>query len=556
MDFYESLFKYDLEIQNKLSTRLNIFLQNIQNPNQAIEYSKTVNNIHFFNTLNQIIEEINQSNILKSKICSEMNQKNSKKYIIFAKNTSEIAERKKNNLGNRNNFNQKFFNTEDKKSKIISDINKIICDSIKTNVRQNFLVEINNNLNSPREHYCSEKDTTINFNLNDEINDNDERENITTYKYIPNNNPQNNHMQNKYSIHINSKNDFKKNFHSNSKSPSIRNLINISGKNIKPKQQTANLNSHNNRLKKSINNFYGISLRLKDYKLNNNVINNDIKSQNSIKFDELDKKNIDKKSKFYNNNNAFIKKFDEILQEKKNTEEWNNKKIYEKGDQKIYIKNIRLNKNINNNVNTNNENTANNNINKKIDIKKENVNNSISDHKKGNKKQCLSPDDISRNKKIHLIKFKVKDHNLNLEINTDITNNIAILNNKFNKREKSEKNKNAITIIENSGKNIINRDLINKKNYLIRNYNTIMNNIETEHVIKKAVLKKSHSREINVNKNVIKNLVDKNDYLKFENKIKNAENKKRLLSVNEKRILSSKIHIRKRKEENKFMFWN
>ena len=556
MDFYESLFKYDLEIQNKLSTRLNIFLQNIQNPNQAIEYSKTVNNIHFFNTLNQIIEEINQSNILKSKICSEMKQKNSKKYIIFAKNTSEIAERKKNNLGNRNNFNQKFFNTEDKKSKIISDINKIICDSIKTNVRQNFLVEINNNLNSPREHYCSEKDTTINFNLNDEINDNDERENITTYKYIPNNNPQNNHMQNKYSIHINSKNDFKKNFHSNSKSPSIRNLINISGKNIKPKQQTANLNSHNNRLKKSINNFYGISLRLKDYKLNNNVINNDIKSQNSIKFDELDKKNIDKKSKFYNNNNAFIKKFDEILQEKKNTEEWNNKKIYEKGDQKIYIKNIRLNKNINNNVNTNNEKTANNNINKKIDIKKENVNNSISDHKKGNKKQCLSPDDISRNKKIHLIKFKVKDHNLNLEINTDITNNIAILNNKFNKREKSEKNKNAITIIENSGKNIINRDLINKKNYLIRNYNTIMNNIETEHVIKKAVLKKSHSREINLNINVIKNLVDKNDYLKFENKIKNAENKKRLLSVNEKRILSSKIHIRKRKEENKFMFWN
>ena len=82
-----------------------------------------------------------------------------------------------------------------------------------------------------------------------------------------------------------------------------------------------------------------------------------------------------------------------------------------------------------------------------------------------------------------------------------------------------------------------------------------MNN-ETEHVIKKAVLKKSHSREINVNINVIKNLVDKNDYLKFENKIKNAENKKRLLSVNEKRILSSKIHIRKRKEENKFMFWN
>ena len=564
MDFYESLFKYDLEIQNKLNLRLNYFLQNIQNPTQPIEISKTAYNIHFLNNLNQILEEINQSNILKTKIFSQMKQKYSKKYLIFAKNISEIFERNEINTKKNNNFNQKFINT-DFKSKIISDINKIICDVIKTNIKKNFIREINNNYNSLRERCCSEKDTLINIHLDDELIDNNERENITTYKYIPNSNFQNYHLKNKKDVLMNLKNNFAKNNYFTSKSPTPRNLINISGKNIKTKPQNTQINNHNNCFKNNSNKFNGNSLCLKDYNSNNNVVNNvfnnDIKNQHSIKFDEVNKGSMNKKNKFFDNSNIFTKKLDEILPEKKNIDGWKNKKIYEKGGQKIVIKNIKLNKKNNtNNILTNNEEKINYNFDKKIYNKKENVNNSINDYKKSNRKQCLSPDGIGRNKKIRLIKFKVENYNLNLEINNNIANNIAILNNKFDNREKSEKNKNANTLVENYGKNIINRDIINKKHYLIRNYNTIMNSNGTENFIKDSILKKSHSREINANKGENKNLDDKNDNLKLENNVKNTQNKmqnkKRLFNVKEKRILSSKIHIKRRKEENKFIFWN
>ena len=63
MDFYESLYKYELEIQEKISARLNAFLQKINNSTgQIIEYQKSANNNpNFLNNINQLIFEINQS---------------------------------------------------------------------------------------------------------------------------------------------------------------------------------------------------------------------------------------------------------------------------------------------------------------------------------------------------------------------------------------------------------------------------------------------------------------------------------------------------------------
>ena len=620
MDFYESLYKYDLEIQEKITARLKTFLQNISNSTDQIrEYQKSANsNFNFLNNINQLISEINQSEAFKSKISNthkiinrnQKRQRSIKKDLIYAKDISECNENYSLDNNNKNYFNQKFIThiIPDKNSfnkKLVSDINKLICDSIIQNVKNKFLIEINNknfsnndassNISSFRERCCSENSTK---KIPKETN---KIKNINPYQYIQNYNTNNNytHYKNKLSVQMNLRSNIAKNTDNNNKlnseSPFARNLINISENNIKIKPKTTSNINHNNKVKNSLSNFSGSLLRLKEYNTNNVKINNEFLTNNnqelnnnnqnlqlnrhSIKFNELKRRNKETQIQV-NNKNAYTNKFQKIFPTNKNKiDELKNLKIFEHG-QKILIKNIKLNNPI-----TNREQSQ---TYKNMYIKKSllfqqignnndsNNSDNNSDNQKSKKRICVSPGEISRNKNINLVKFKRENNdNLNLHIDSEINNLILA-------EEKSERNRhknqdylvckdgsnlyknNVKTYAENSYLNN-NNETANKKRYLIRNKNKIGNDAETINFN----MKKSNSKEVTPNFRAIKNLgVNNNSNV---NRIKgnkerdfnnmraetnnDLEKKKRLYSVTEKRILSSKIHIRGR-EDNKFLFWN
>ena len=601
MDFYESLYKYELEIQEKISARLNAFLQKINNSTgQIIEYQKSANNNpNFLNNINQLIFEINQSNAFKSNIINihkKINQnRNKQKSInkdhIYAKTISECNEKYSiDNNNNKNNFNQKFIipifpDKNNYNKKLISDINKLVCDSITQNVKNKYLIEINtknfnnndtsSNYSSFRERCCSENSTKRNQKETDEI------KNITTYQYIQNNKNSiinNNRFKNKLSVQMKLINNFTKNPEINNKlnseSPLMRNLINISGNNIKIKQKTTNIN-HNNRVNNNLSNFSGNLKHLKEYNANNPIINDELlinnnqeifsnkilqSNRNSIKFNELKRRNKDTQIQI-NNNIVYMNKHQKTFSTNKNNlGRFKNKKIFERG-QKILIKNIKLN-----NPTTNREQTQtykNMHIKKplffqKIGSNNDSSSNIISNNQKSKKRICISPNDVSRNKNDNLIKFKIQNNNnLNLDINSEINNLILA-------EEKSErnKNKNLKTYTENQDLN--NNDIISKKRFLIRNRSKIDKGAETINFN----MRKSHSKDVVVNFEVIKNLAENNNKINEikENREKvfknirgetgnELEKRKRLYSVAGKRILSSKIHIRGR-EDNKFLFWN
>ena len=78
MDFYDSIFQYDLEIENKITKRLNKFLKfiNILKNENPLNLSNT-GEIKY-NHINDILEEIKTSNKFKNRLF--INKK--KKFII------------------------------------------------------------------------------------------------------------------------------------------------------------------------------------------------------------------------------------------------------------------------------------------------------------------------------------------------------------------------------------------------------------------------------------------------------------------------------------------
>ena len=636
MDFYESLYKYDLEIQDKISSRINTFLQNINNSkDQIVEYRNSANNnSNFSNNINQLIYEINQSNAFKSiiknthkKIIKNNNkQKPINKDFIYAKDISECNESYITENNNKNNFNQKFVKQliSDKNNynkNLISDINKIICDSIIQNVKKKFQIEINNkifnsydtssNYNSFHDRCCSENPSNKIQNETDKIN------NITAYQYIQNTNSNNNNymrFKKKLNINVNLRDNFTKSPINNNKlspkSPLMRNLINITRSNIKIKTKTTK-NNNSKEKNNNLSNFSRSLLRLKEYDTSNVVINNEILINNnqelnnnnnncnnnynlklnrhSIKFNELKKRNKEIQIQI-NNKNAYTNKYQKVFPVNKNNyiDEFKNKKVFDHG-QKILIKNIKLNNPINPNTNREQTQTYKNmNFKKPLlfqQIGKNNNNNNntdntniIFDNPKSKRHICVSPDKININKNNNLIKLKIgSNDDLNIDIDSEISNLILIGEN--SERSKYKKDlftycKDKCNLYKNNEKNytensdLNNNNIQNTKCYSIRNHNKMGKATPTININ----LRKSHSKEVAANYEVLKNLVgnnnnntngiieDKNDKEEvFKNMRAETNNelekRKRLCSVNEKRILSGKIHIRGR-ENNKFMFWN
>ena len=101
MDFYDSIFQYDLEVQNKLTERLNTFFKSINLLKNESLINHPNNTESKYKHIHDIINEMNSSNKFKSKLLLNqkkqlllrMNNKNknklNSKYYIYAKDMNK-----------------------------------------------------------------------------------------------------------------------------------------------------------------------------------------------------------------------------------------------------------------------------------------------------------------------------------------------------------------------------------------------------------------------------------------------------------------------------------
>ena len=104
MDFYESIFQYDLKVQNKITERLNSFLKSINLLKKVSSMNKSNIEDFKYRNITSVIEEINSSNIFKNKLLNNQknnliqrlkkNNKNKKntKFYIYAKDLSQDSQ--------------------------------------------------------------------------------------------------------------------------------------------------------------------------------------------------------------------------------------------------------------------------------------------------------------------------------------------------------------------------------------------------------------------------------------------------------------------------------
>jgi hypothetical protein len=189
MDFYDSIYQYDLEVQNKIEERINLFIKSINLlKNESIIKHPNIKDSKYKH-INNLIDEINTSNKFKQKLilnqkrnlllrmnnknkinskyyiyAKDMNQDNKKMDIIEIENTNNQREftieskiEEQPNLELEKCFNQRKINydkndeiekeilknDENKINIIKSDINKIVCDLIKQNVKNAYNHKIN-----------------------------------------------------------------------------------------------------------------------------------------------------------------------------------------------------------------------------------------------------------------------------------------------------------------------------------------------------------------------------------------------------------------------------
>ena len=227
MDFYDSIYQYDLEIENKITKRLNKFLK-------FINILKNENPLNISNTgdtkythITNILEEIKSSTKFKNRLfinkkknlLLRMNNKTkvNSKYYIYAKNMSQNNHKidiievknnllKKDEILDSNNNDQKeksvkfceIFNQknilgnnkdfEEQKEKdnieiLKSDTNKIVCDLIKQTVKNNYKRKLNeiifknqneNNSDKSKEKYKNKdkESSEMSFNKSKDIKNN------------------------------------------------------------------------------------------------------------------------------------------------------------------------------------------------------------------------------------------------------------------------------------------------------------------------------------------------------------------------------------------------
>ena len=463
MDFYDSIYQYDLEMENKITNRLNNFLKfvNILKNENPLNISNT-GDIKY-NHITEILEEIDNSSKFKNRLLQNkkknlllrMNYKTkvNSKYYIYAKNMSQnnhkmdIIEVKNSALKKDYDsidsayfkkeksfeigtiFNQKSIqddniDIEESKEKdniemLKSDINKIICDMIKQNVKNIYRRQLNEmilktqNLNNNEKNNRENKDkdnSDISINKNKEIKNNN---------YIKINLTKKDDKERKiHSNHSSEKNNFMKylidnnNINKNQTNKDLRNSVtNNNGSNLKIKvcsDMILNFNNLNNG--NTLNNLLIVNKKIKSVKNDNGNHNMKIKKRNKENEEKKDIIDYTHKKNMFSNNNILINKSRNSEIEDENElklGDQSQKKLVARNMQRIHIKNVKLK---NNQTGYNLTNFRKKQI---SDLDNININCNCNDKKSSkNKKQknvnFASPCDvIIDGKKLNIMKFKL-----------------------------------------------------------------------------------------------------------------------------------------------------
>ena len=453
MDFYDSIFQYDLEIENKITKRLNNFLKliNLLKNENPLNISNTGE--MKYNHITDILEEIKNSTKFKSKLfinkkknlLLRMNNKTkvNSKYYIYAKNMSQNNHKMdiievKNNLSKKeeslesndlkrekdNNiikiFNQKNIllngqNDENKNNEMFkSDVNKIVCDMIKQNVKNIYKRKINDILSKNKTINNNNKEKSID-NSDLSINKNKEIKNNNYIKIDISKKEEKEKERKIHSNHSSEKNNFMKYLmesKKNTMNKDLRNSVtNNNGTNLKIKvcsDMLLNFNNLNNG--NTLNNLLIVNKKVKSVKNDNYNHNMKIKKRNKENEEQKDimdythKKNVNMLS----NNNINKSKISEIEEENDiKLEDQTHKKIAVRNMQRIHIKNVKLK---NNQTGTGYNLT---NFRKKqiSDLDNININSNNKNYTKKNKQKNInfaSPSDfIIDGKKLNMLKFKL-----------------------------------------------------------------------------------------------------------------------------------------------------
>ena len=463
MDFYDSIYQYDLEMENKITNRLNNFLKfvNILKNENPLNISNT-GDIKY-NHITEILEEIDNSSKFKNRLLQNkkknlllrMNYKTkvNSKYYIYAKNMSQnnhkmdIIEVKNSALKKDYDsidsayfkkeksfeigtiFNQKSIqddniDIEESKEKdniemLKSDINKIICDMIKQNVKNIYRRQLNEmilktqNLNNNEKNNRENKDkdnSDISINKNKEIKNNN---------YIKINLTKKDDKERKiHSNHSSEKNNNMKylidnnNINKNQTNKDLRNSVtNNNGSNLKIKvcsDMILNFNNLNNG--NTLNNLLIVNKKIKSVKNDNGNHNMKIKKRNKENEEKKDIIDYTHKKNMFSNNNILINKSRNSEIEDENElklGDQSQKKLVARNMQRIHIKNVKLK---NNQTGYNLTNFRKKQI---SDLDNININCNCNDKKSSkNKKQknvnFASPCDvIIDGKKLNIMKFKL-----------------------------------------------------------------------------------------------------------------------------------------------------
>ena len=453
MDFYDSIFQYDLEIENKITKRLNNFLKliNLLKNENPLNISNTGE--MKYNHITDILEEIKNSTKFKSKLfinkkknlLLRMNNKTkvNSKYYIYAKNMSQNNHKMdiievKNNLSKKeeslesndlkrekdNNiikiFNQKNIllngqNDENKNNEMFkSDVNKIVCDMIKQNVKNIYKRKINDIISKNKTLNNNNKEKSID-NSDLSINKNKEIKNNNYIKIDISKKEEKEKERKIHSNHSSEKNNFMKYLmesKKNTMNKDLRNSVtNNNGTNLKIKvcsDMLLNFNNLNNG--NTLNNLLIVNKKVKSVKNDNYNHNMKIKKRNKENEEQKDimdythKKNVNMLS----NNNINKSKISEIEEENDiKLEDQTHKKIAVRNMQRIHIKNVKLK---NNQTGTGYNLT---NFRKKqiSDLDNININSNNKNYTKKNKQKNInfaSPSDfIIDGKKLNMLKFKL-----------------------------------------------------------------------------------------------------------------------------------------------------
>ena len=503
MDFYDSIFQYDLEIENKITKRLDKFLKfiNILKNENLLNISNTGE--MKYNHITNILEEIKSSTKFKNRLfinkkknlLLRMNNKTkvNSKYYIYAKNMNQNNQQMdiievKNNLLKKDDsldsiniqkekasklceiFNQKKIvgynkDLEVQKEKenfemLKSDANKIICDIIKQNVKNIYKKKLNEIILKNQNLNNNDKDKEsidISLNKSKEIKNNNYVKIDLSKKEEKERKVHNNHSS--------EKNNFLKYLLDSKKNPvnnkDLRNsMTNNNGNNLKIKVGSdivLNFNNLNNG--NTLNNLLIVNKKVKSVKNDNYNHNMKIKKRNKGKEEQKDIKDYTNKKNMFSNNNISNSKKDksktsEIEEGNEiNFGDQSHKKLAVRNIQIIHIKNVKFK---NNQTGYNLTNFRKKQI---SDLDNININSNDKNFTKKNKQKNInfaSPSDfIIDGKKLNMLKFKLSKNYVSP--NRKITEK-SMKNNK-DLENSNEKENSIISLFDNKTRDNLNNGI-------------------------------------------------------------------------------------------------